>query len=504
MSIVTKQNEQLEFIFTENKPPIIEMQVENLAGLLTLKNKYPGKNVWVIDIEKIYYLINGLDGSELSHWKQLSFDFTINPYDLNKEYKVGEFTLLNSVLYYSKINNNTSEPNKSNASWVIVGDSLLPELKITGVSSGFGRFAVGDTLPEHENLNARFADAFNVKTPIIFLEPIINFNLIDLQFNFQNVNPNNIGESQINKSFELFNIFKKTKLVEQLKIYNIENLIDPLANDNSVLFDVNQKLVIDNNLDIYQKNELYFWINTEIEKIIDGILLFDSDFDANSKINVASFISNFEFIQNHAGTETSRELFVDNVLFVGTDLTIKVLENKKLKVRINYSSGESLTFNDNLGEAFNSTIVAGYVDSQEIDIFGVMPIFVYNNTNNFSEIADVILQTNINSFSDSINPLTPLTGTKLNFKSPWDYENLKIKQNHTENVTHNMWFLLPFLNNIDFKIIDSENADITEDYDVKSEIVFYNNNVQIYSNKLNSVYTGNENYQKLIIGGFIE
>lgn len=63
--------------------------VENLNDLITLRNNYPQRRVWVLSEQIEYYLVSGT-GSNLQDWKPVAAKTTIEDYDSNKTYQIGD------------------------------------------------------------------------------------------------------------------------------------------------------------------------------------------------------------------------------------------------------------------------------------------------------------------------------------------------------------------------------------------------------------------------------
>ena len=119
-------------------PLVSDMQVNTVNDLITLNINYNylHKLVWVKNTESYYYLIDG-NGSLLSHWKKFSQKVTLDIYQSNKEYVLGDIVYLNNKLFQAKgdIPVNTNPSDNLNLWQVIVGDVQSIRLMVNNQSS---------------------------------------------------------------------------------------------------------------------------------------------------------------------------------------------------------------------------------------------------------------------------------------------------------------------------------------------------------------------------------
>ncbi len=181
MSEFTKINRPLEFIPKEGEEqaPIVGMQVALKSDLTTLKNNYPNKLVWVVEIEKLFVLGKNLSGEEESHWKPYESDFSLDVWNQNKKYVEGELVVYDGEVYFAKIENKNEIP-EDNDKWKCISNQKLVPVVINGKDLTFGKYKNGDTIPAKETINERFADAFKSKDIIDFKLPEIDKQIDDV------------------------------------------------------------------------------------------------------------------------------------------------------------------------------------------------------------------------------------------------------------------------------------------------------------------------------------
>jgi Carbohydrate binding domain. len=95
--LIQDQVSQLRVCF--NAPLLKDTQVTSLSNLLTLDYNYDHRMVWVIEEVDYYYLLEGQDGSLLSHWIKFQGNAVITPYDSSINYSINQIVTYDGKIY---------------------------------------------------------------------------------------------------------------------------------------------------------------------------------------------------------------------------------------------------------------------------------------------------------------------------------------------------------------------------------------------------------------------